>query len=261
MDADERQLSLQKESHNASPSVASLILIASVDRHSSSRLLLMHCLLMVDPVPSVVILDLVERCGNGMKESADNSQNKRTPRKITRVIMRIGCCTRHVTRTAIAQTRRVVAMSRASKTTIGPGENSDSDKGTDEQHIQQHPDPAKCATAGIGALLDAAEKATDESVEDRCSEDAFDGPVGAIDATARLNRVDEAVHFVEALGEDTERDERGEELQDANRTEEHAVEGSSLESFGNEAREQAGLLTLVVAWTVHGPIDGLAGCM
>jgi hypothetical protein len=191
----------------------------------------MHSLLMIHPVPAAVILDLVERRGNGMKETggaisttievkestwidlrADNSQNKRAPGKITRVIMRIDCRTRHVARTAIAQTRRAVAMSRASKTTVGPGENSDSDKGTDEQHVQQHPDPAKCATAGISALLDAAEKGADEGVEDCCSEDAFDGPVSAIDATARLDRVDEAVHLVEALGEDTKRDDGGEEL-------------------------------------------------
>jgi hypothetical protein len=191
----------------------------------------MYSLLMIDPVPAAVILDLVERRGNGMKETegvisttsevkestridlrADNSQNKRAPRKITRVIMRIGCPTRHAARTAIAQTRRAIAMPWASKTTVGPGENSDSDKGTDEQHVQQDPDPAKCATAGIGALLDAAEEGADEGVEDCCSKNAFDGPVSAIDATARLDRVHEAVHLVEALGEDTKRDDGGEKL-------------------------------------------------
>ena len=233
---------------------------------------------MIDPVPAAVILDLVERGGNSMKQTkdvvriifstsawvdlrADDSQNKRAPRKIARIIMRIGSRTRHIVRTTIAQPRRAVAVSRAGKTAVGPSENSDGDKGTDKQNVQQHPDPAKSATAGVGALLDAAEEGADERVEDCRSEDAFDGSVGAIDAAARLDGVDEAVHFVQALGEDTERDDRGEELQDASRAKEHAVEGPSLESVWHEAREQAGLLTLVVDGTVDGPIDGLVGCM
>jgi hypothetical protein len=81
----------------------------------------MHSLLMIDPVLAAVILDLMERRGNSMKKTADgisttidvdkstqidlradNRQNKRAPRKIARVVVRIGRRTRYVVRTAIA---------------------------------------------------------------------------------------------------------------------------------------------------------------
>jgi hypothetical protein len=81
----------------------------------------MHSLLMIDPVLAAVILDLMERRGNSMKETADdisttidvdrstrcdlradNRQNERAPRKIARVIIRIGRRTRHIVRTAVA---------------------------------------------------------------------------------------------------------------------------------------------------------------
>jgi hypothetical protein len=121
LDVDKGQLPLQKSSPNTSHSVASLVLIVSVSRHSSSGLLLMHSLLMIDPVLAAVILDLMERRGNSMKETADdisttidvdrstrcdlradNRQNERAPRKIAGVIIRIGRRTRHIVRTAVA---------------------------------------------------------------------------------------------------------------------------------------------------------------
>lgn len=196
-----------------------LILILTLILILMLILMLMHNLLMIDPVSAAVILDLMETRGNSMKETADtinttsgsrrvssdlradNSQNKRAPWKIARVIVgivRIGRRTWHVARTTIEQTRRAVAMSRASKTTVRPRENNNSDKRADKQNIEQHPDPAQCAPARIRALLDAAQKGGDKGVQNRCSENALDSSIGAVDPAARLDRVDEAVHLVEA---------------------------------------------------------------
>jgi hypothetical protein len=191
---------------------------------------------------------------------ADDRQDERSPGQITRVVTGI----RRLTRNSTRRTRRttvqpgaVVAVPRTGLSTTRPRENGHGDESTHEEEVQQHPYPAKRATAGVGALLDAAEERGDEGVEHGGSEDAFNGAVCAVYAATRLNRVYKAENLVKALREDAKRDDGGDKLQEAGEAQEHAVEGTVLELVGHETGEETGLLALVVNGRVDWAVDGL----
>ena len=75
-----------------------------------------------------------------------------------------------------------------------------------------------------------------------------------IDSAAGFDGVDEAVYFVQALGEEAEGDHRRDELQHTGQTKQNSVEGCVSQTGGDEAREQtSGLLFAVrrVGWTIE----------
>jgi hypothetical protein len=184
---------------------------------------------------------------------ADDSQDKRAPRQVARIIP-TGRFTRDVPRVIAAQSRWIVAVCYARQSTFRPRQDTNCNKRSDEENIQQHPYPSQYAAPRVRALLDTAQERGDECVQDGGGENAFDGAVGSVDAATGLDGVDEAVDLVETRGEDAEGDHCGEELQDAREAEEPAIEGAVLELIGDPSGEKARLVAFVVDGTISGTV-------
>lgn len=150
-------------------------------------------------------------------------------------------------------------MPRTSESSVRPGQDCDSNEGPDEEKVEHDPSPSKTSTSRVCAPLDASEEHRDQSVEHCRGKDAFDCAVRSIDATACLDGVDEAVDFVEALGEDAERYDSRQKLQHTGETEEKTIGLSAPESGRNKAREETSLIAFVVNWAVEWPVEWRAG--
>ena len=108
-----------------------------------------------------------------------------------------------------------VAVLRPRRAAVRSRENSDSDECTNEGKVKEHPQPAQPSGSRVGRLLDQRQNGGDECIQNSGSEDAFDGTKGVVDTVASLDGVYQTVDLVETLREEAERDDGGDELQDA----------------------------------------------
>lgn len=177
---------------------------------------------------------------------ANNSKHKSPPRQITRIIPVIIRLPRPEPRGA--RVPIIIAVLRPSHPTIRARQHGNGNEGTDEGKISKHPEPAQPARAA--AFQDQGHDGRDEGVEHRGAEDALDGAVGPVDAPPGLDRVDKAVHLVQALGEEAQGHDGRDQLEEARQAEEPAVGGRVLDPLGHEPREEAGLVFLVVAGAI-----------
>jgi len=217
---------------------------------------LMKSFLVIEPVASAVVLDLVESSCDGMQDGANDGQDKCAPGKVARIVATRPITSDSTCTRTVCQTPWVVAVLGSSTTTIGTSQYCDGNEGADEDQIKEDPKPPQFPSSGIGGPLDAREQDVDERVEDCSGEDTFNGTVRAVHAATGLDAIDETVDIVQASREDAERYDRRNELQETGEAQQPTVESRILEPVWNEACKKAGLLTLVgngvVDWTVNG---------
>jgi len=92
--------------------------------------------------------------------------------------------------------------------TIRSSKNGDSDESPNKAKIQEHQRPANQFRL---VLQEAAEKHGDEGVKNRSGEDTDDGAIGSCKTASSFSRVS-LDNFDEARGEETDGDDRGDEL-------------------------------------------------
>ncbi len=121
-----------------------------------------------------------------------DGQSKRPPRQVTSIV------SRNIP-SQIIRTRRIpirIAVLRSSLIPIRSSQDSNGNEPPDKRKIKQHPKPSKKTWTPV--LEGQGHQRGEDGVQDRGSEDPFDGAVGFVDAMAGLDGVGEAVDFVEA---------------------------------------------------------------
>jgi hypothetical protein len=127
-------------------------------------------------------------------------------------------------------------MFRTSWATVGTGKNRDSDKGSNKGNVQENPEPAK--PSGTATLEKHGENHANECVQDSSSENAFDRAECGANPTSRLDDIDDVVDFAETSREESEGDNRREELSNASQAEKPTVEARVLKLIWNPARQK-----------------------
>jgi len=194
------------------------------------------------PVLVDAVLDFMEGSCDGMKYSADNSQDESSPRQVTRPVLRV----RRVSlRNSIrilsirSQVAVSIAMLGSNRTASRACENRDGDESAHKCKIKQNPEPSQ--PLGSSSLDDALNEGSKDRVEHSGREDAFDGTECARYTALCLDGVDETIDFVQARGEDAEGDNSGEELQYAGEAKKPTIGSGVLKLVRDEAGKEAGL--------------------
>jgi hypothetical protein len=150
---------------------------------------------------------------------ADNSSNKSPPRQTAVRFPRVHLTSR-------PKSSPIFSATRSTGTTIGPGEDCDSDESADEAKIQERQRPSDQLQF---VLQEAAEQHGDEGVEDCGGEDSDDGAIGSRETAAAFGGIS-LDDFDEAGGEEADGDYWRDELDETQNALEPEVGSGSAEA-------------------------------
>lgn len=113
-------------------------------------------------------------------------------------------------------------MVRASIASVRACQDRDGNECADENKVEEDPQPAE--RLGASTSEEEGQNHRNEGVKHSSCKYSFNCTIGMVDSVTSFDCVYETVHLVHSLGEDTERDHGGKELEDAHKAEEPGVE-------------------------------------